>query len=356
MLSFEYIQFLNQKVLDYLPNNRIKTGNKYNFRCPFCGDSKKSLNKKRGWWYINTASYYCFNCGCGMSGIKFLEAISGSNYTDIHKEYTRLFLKSGLNIKLSADIIDTNKTDLFHLKSIINPDYKNPLSEKALEYLENRKVLEAPFFNDKLYSCYTKDKSEEFILIPWKLNGVEAYYQINDFQHLHSLKYIFPKNKKKLIAGLDNIDITFPYIFVFEGYYDSVFVKNGVCVGTKAITDFQLNIIRERYPKHQIVISFDNDLAGIQSMIKLLKTNNNFKYFKWFNKNTKEKDINDFIKAKENVNIFSDIKILEKLTVDRLTMKMYLIQNGYWKSNIILKNNFKNTYNDTNSFWKKRKI
>ena len=73
------------------------------------------------------------------------------------------------------------------------------------------------------------------------------------------MKYIFPKGTKKTIAGLDNIDVSFPYIIVFEGYYDSVFVKNGVCVGTKAITDYQLSLIKQRYPHHQIVISFDND-------------------------------------------------------------------------------------------------
>lgn len=64
--------------------------------------------------------------------------------------------------------------------------------------------------------------------------------------------------------------MSFPYIFVFEGFYDSVFVKNGIAVGTKAITDYQLSIIKDRYPKHQVVISFDNDESGIQSMERLL--------------------------------------------------------------------------------------
>lgn len=57
------------------------------------------------------------------------------------------------------------------------------------------------------------------------------------------MKYLFPKDKKKLIAGLDNIDISWPYIIVFEGFYDSLFVKNGICSGTKSITDYQLKLI-----------------------------------------------------------------------------------------------------------------
>ena len=100
MISYEYIQFLNKKVLEYLPHNYIKVGNKLNMRCPLCGDSKKSATKKRGWWYSNTASFYCFNCSTGMSGIKFLEYISGNSYEQIKKEYFKMRFKHGINTSL----------------------------------------------------------------------------------------------------------------------------------------------------------------------------------------------------------------------------------------------------------------
>lgn len=350
--------FLNERVLQYLPSSFVRNGNKMNGRCPFCGDSKKSSTKKRGWYYFSSSSYYCFNCGTAMSGIKFLQALSGADYQEIRKEYAKLFLKSGLRNDLSSHFeIPTEEIDVFKLKSIINPDWKNPLSENALNYLRQRKVIDAPFFQDQLYSSYSKDKSKEFILIPWILNGVEAYYQVNDFMKYNNLKYIFPKNKKKLVAGLDNIDVSWPYIIATEGYYDSLFVKNGIALGTKAITDSQLKIIRERYPHHQIVISFDNDDAGIEAMTKMLKNNCQFKFFKWFNQNTKEKDLNDYVVAKNNVNMFADEKVLERLIVDKLQMKMFLIQNGLWKSFEKPKFAFKQQNNhDTSSFWKKRKI
>lgn len=332
MLSYEYIQFLNEKIIDYLPAQKWKHGNRWNFRCPLCGDGVHG--KHRGWWYMKNASYYCFNCGTGMSGIKFLQAVSGKDYTEIQREYVKLFLKSGLNPSLSSDynIPQEHEQSLFDLKPAVKPEWKKPLTEKAVQYLEGRKVLEAPFFDNQLYSCFAKNGKEEYILIPWTLCGVEAYYQLNDFQKLHSMKYIFPKDQKKLVCGLDNIDVSFPYIFVFEGFYDSVFVKNGIAVGTKAITDYQLSIIKDRYPKHQVVISFDNDESGIQSMERLLSRQNDFKYFKWFDKGTKEKDINDYILAKQDVNMFSEPSVLEKMIVDRLMMKMFLVQNGLWKS------------------------
>lgn len=330
MISYEFGQFLNEKVLDYLPANKVRVGDKWNFRCPICHDSAKSATKKRGWWYNASHSYYCFNCSTGMSGIKFLEFISGNDFTEIKKEYTRLFLKSGLSAGLSSTYqIPSSEPSLFELQPIVKPEWKNPLSEEAKAYLDSRLVTKSPFFHNDMYS-WKNSKGNEYILINWVLNGIDAYFQLNDFKKHGSIKYIFPKDKKKTVYGLDNIDMSFPYLFVFEGVYDSLFIKNGLAVGTKAITDYQLRLIKERYPKHQIVVSFDNDKAGLDAMCKLVKINENLKFFKWFDSSTKEKDINELIISKNDVNIFNDPAVLEKMTIDKLKMKLYLIQNNCW--------------------------
>lgn len=52
------------------------------------------------------------------------------------------------------------------------------------------------------------------------------------------MKYIFPKDSKKLVFGLDNIDVSWPYVICFEGVYDSLFVKNGIATGTKSLSDY----------------------------------------------------------------------------------------------------------------------
>lgn len=125
MLSFEYRQFLNEKVLEYLPPGYVKVGDKINMRCPICGDSKKSATKKRGWWYSATSSFFCFNCSTGMSGIKFLQFLSGQNYEDIKKEYTKLFLRSGLSSSLSATYdIPKSEPSLFEMKQVVKPEWK----------------------------------------------------------------------------------------------------------------------------------------------------------------------------------------------------------------------------------------
>jgi DNA primase len=343
MLSYEYIQFLNEKLLQYIPQPYVRVGDKVNFRCPLCGDSKKSSTKKRGWLYTQSCSYYCFNCGTSLSGIKLLQYLSGNDYESIKREYVKLFLKSGQSTSLSS-YVETphDEPNIFNPQRILNPDLKKPLSQKAIEYLSKRKILSAPFLKEKLFSTYSDNNpNEEFILIPWKLNGIDAYYQVNDFLKIRSLKYMFPKNKKKLLYGLDNIDPQYKKIFVFEGVYDSLFVKNGIASGTKSITDYQLKIIKNRWPNHEICVSFDNDAAGFGSIKKLIEKNTNFSFFKWFNETTKEKDINDYILAINNINAFVDQNVLDTMIIDKLQMKLWMMRTGNWKDeqrNNIIKN------------------
>ena len=334
MQSYEYTQFLIEKIMQYLPQPYVRVGDKINCRCMVCGDSKKSATKKRGWIYMQNASYYCFNCGVSMSGIQLVKLLSGTDYDSIHREYVRLFLKSGHDSSLSAAIWKPKVDDepsVFNIKPILDPQLKKPLSDKAKEYLSKRKVLEAPFLKETLFSTYAKDGEEEFILIPWKMNGIDAYYQVNDFLKLHQMKYMFPKNKKKLLYGLDNIDPSYKKIFVFEGVYDSLFVKNGIASGTKSLTDYQRRLINERWPHHEICIAFDNDAPGFAATMKMIEKDAASKFFMWFDSTTQAKDINDYILSIGNVNAFTDAKKLDSMTYDKLQMKLWMIQNGKWK-------------------------
>lgn len=332
MKSYEYIQFVDEKAMLYMPQPNYKVGDKVNFKCPFCGDSKKSETKRRGFFYLRTGSYYCFNCGISLSGIKFIEALSGSDYHEIRREYVRLFLKSGLSGQLSSySEKPDSEPSLFNFKDAVKPAWRNPLTKDAMAYLEGRGLFKTPFLKDPLYSVFSKAGDREYILIPWRVNGVDAYYQINDFKKFGPMKYIFPKNTKKLVYGIDNVDPSYGKIFVFEGVYDSLFVKNGVAVGTKSITEYQLNLLRTRWPDHQLCISFDNDRPGLESLVKYVSKGGNFRFFRWFNANTKQKDINEYVVARNDFKSFADPKILDRLVCDRLQMKMYLLENGLWE-------------------------
>lgn len=333
-MDYEHKAFLAEKIMQYLPQPYVNVNGRVNVRCPFCGDSKKSSTKKRGWVYMDKdCSYYCWNCGISMSGIKLLKALSGPDYESIHREYIDLFLKSGLSSSLSStSYVDPEEPNVFSLKSAIDPSMKHPLTSRATAYLKSRLVLDAPFLKEPLFSALPKDKpDEEYILIPWKVNGIDAYYQINDFLKIRQMKYIFPKNKKKLLYGLDNIDPSYGKIFVFEGVYDSLFVKNGIASGTKSITEYQMKLISQRWPHHEVCIAFDNDNAGFAATMKMVETGRAAKIFKWFDESTPEKDINEYVVSHNDVNAFSDVKKLDSMVMDKLQMKLWMTCNGKWK-------------------------
>lgn len=334
MISEDYKQFVNEKVWDYLPPSKTKVGDDISFRCPFCGDSKKSSTKKRGHYSLTKCAFHCFNCDVSMSGLKLLQALSGAAFDDIKTEYIKLKLKNNGFIFSKKDLAEpSNLSCLQNLKNIIKPEWKNPLSEKAQQYLANRSVSKAPFLKDKLYSVYDKSQNE-YILIPWRINGIDCFYQLNDFQKIDKFnrKYIFPPKTEKPVFGLDNIDLSWNKIIVFEGVYDSLFVKNGICCGGKNLTDYQYNLIKERYPKQQIVIALDNDEAGLTSAGRMIKKDpGKFHFFKWFDVNTKAKDINDYVLQTGNTQMFADKNILDKMIVSSVEMKMFLLQKGYWK-------------------------
>ena len=336
MISIEFRDWVNDKVVDYLPKNSVRTGDKINCRCPLCGDSKKNVMKKRGYYYLKTASYHCFNCDASLTGMKLLEHLSGSDYTSLRNEYMKM-MYDGKHFRYAIAPSSKDKKDslLFDLKNVVKPEWKKPLSDKAKAYLSNRKIFDAPFLKDEFYSYFSK-KGDEYILIPWKLNGYECYFQLNDFEKHNKMgmKYIFPKNMDKMIFGLDNIDLSKNYIIITEGVYDSLFLPNAICVGGRFLTEKQHQIIKKRFPKMELVYSYDNDKAGLESMAKVLsdkKSCNDFKFFKWFSDDTKEKDINDYILSHNDVNIFKNDKYVESCIIDPIIMKMWLMKKGYLK-------------------------
>ena len=48
---------------------------RFNFACPYCGDSTTSSLKKRGNLYLKDMGFHCFNCGKHTNYIKLLRIL-----------------------------------------------------------------------------------------------------------------------------------------------------------------------------------------------------------------------------------------------------------------------------------------
>ncbi len=71
-----YIKGLIQNILNKEFSNQQKRrideyADRLNMACPYCGDSSKSVHKKRGNLYFNKLFYICFNCDKKTSFDKF---------------------------------------------------------------------------------------------------------------------------------------------------------------------------------------------------------------------------------------------------------------------------------------------
>ena len=81
MSSYIDLKYINE-VSGRLSQFKKKGDYLYNFRCPHCGDSKKSKTKARAYLYRvkNDMFFKCHNCGEGQSLTNFLKFLDNKKY------------------------------------------------------------------------------------------------------------------------------------------------------------------------------------------------------------------------------------------------------------------------------------
>lgn len=306
MSMVELNNYMVEMVYEYIPHIKRVGSNKLNFKCPLCGDGKKSTSH-RGWFYIDTGTYYCWNAGCiasdhGMSGIQFLSLISGKSPREIKIE---LFKNSGFfqnkpntqinnKIALFDDEEESKNKSGSVMDKIDNGEWKTELPKSVNDYIANRKLLKAPYIPNDFHFYF--DIKHTRLVIPW----TSEYYQeriILDSQKNES-KYMFPSNIKKPIFGLNMIDPNFKYIFLLEGVFDSIWVKNGLAIGSLHLSNYQKDLLKEYKNDYTIVYMPDNqrvDKSARETTIKLCKENPFEKIFLWPEQLNKFKDVNESV-------------------------------------------------------------
>ena len=266
----------------------------FNFRCPYCGDSRKSQSKARGYFYRKKNDYFyrCHNCGKGTTFGKVLEYID----TMMYKEYIMERYKG-----------DAPKTEApeFNFKAPkfkkIDPKLENltPINKlngghPARQFVESRQLPEE-FYSD-LYLCpkffeWSKIQSQQEhprLVIPFRDESGEVFAAQGRAFGKESPKYLTIKfQDKPKIFGLDRVDFAKRY-YVVEGPLDSMFLDNCLAV---AGADF-------RYlPPGDTTIVLDNEPRSreiIKQMERLIHQEHELVI--WPTTIT-QKDINDMVLA-----------------------------------------------------------
>lgn len=293
----KYVSLVSVKLEQF----KLKKNYLWNFRCPFCGDSKKSKLKARAYVYRQKSnlSFVCHNCGHSCSFANFLKSFD----INLFKEYQLERYKNE-----SAGNVSKPNFDIARGLPIFDKQIKLPSieslsdSHSAKKYIITRKIPQKHWsrlyyaddfkkFVTDIFPEHDKSKlkeNEARIIIPFfdrdkKLLGFQGR-AVGESK----VRYITIKQNEdcKKIFGFDRVNIS-KKVYVVEGPIDSLFIENAV-----AMMDANLSSVADTI-KTNFVLVFDNEPRNKEIVRNMERAiNKNYSICIW--PTTLEcKDIND---------------------------------------------------------------
>ena len=233
LVDSKYIGLVSSRLQKF---KKVKT-DLYNFRCPICGDSKKTQSKTRGYLYAVKAdiNFRCHNCGASMTFSSFLKTIDPV----AHKQYIFERFKQGSTGR--GTVVEEPKFKFeppkFKPKINLPKASENP---RASDYLKKRKINPINFYYTDKFKAWTNtqkktfdntDKDHARIIIPLFYEDTLIGFQGRSLDPWIQPKYLtvmFHDDSPK-IYGLANIRRDAP-VFVTEGPFDSTFLLNSIAM------------------------------------------------------------------------------------------------------------------------------
>lgn len=303
-------QYVEQYIYQYVGYVKQKSNGKLVGGCPICKEGKSWGKKARFCYRPEFQSATCVNCGYSNSVIGFIADMTGLEFRQIWdetKEYDIIPRDLSYNynnfqkLKRIVDDLPENSINLFD-KLQVSYYEDNFIVRKALEYIKSRKIDTAPNKPKALYISLTDFVHKNRLVIPYYDDNKVIWYQTRRILDDDSEKYLSKMDSERSLFNIDNIDQNIPYIFIFEGAIDSMFVQNATCVsGITEEGEFMFTSLQKqqfnRYPFHERVWVLDSpfldDAARNKTEILYKKEE---KIFDWPEKLGKKcKDFNDVI-------------------------------------------------------------
>lgn len=310
----------------------------YNFRCPYCHDSKKRKTKKRGYIYRKGNDYFfrCHNCGEGTTFGNFLKFVDPGSY----KSYILEKYSEGNNAhspveKPDFDELKGNVFEHFAKEekklSVTSVD-ELPESHFARDYIRNRGIPEK-FWNEIYYTEnfkefmdadfpeHGKDDLPEDARIVLFFTDENGNIQLVSGRALADTKMRYlsvtvTEHDRKLF-GTHRLDPT-KACYVVEGQFDSLFIDNCVATG-----DSSLASVMDVFPNADWTMIYDNEPRNKDIVRQIEKTIDKGCKVVIFPEDLPEKDINDMVLAGRDVD-----KLIKENTVQGIPAMLKFIK---WK-------------------------
>jgi hypothetical protein len=325
-LQVKYLTMLSSRFRNYKQSGN----NKWQFSCPFCGDSKSRSRMARGYVLENDRGggfyFYCQKCTKSMSLPFFIKTLDPVLYKDYLKE---MMITTEIEHKAIPKLprFQPQATSKGLIKlSKLPPDH--PVRVYVRSRLIPAKETYRLFYTDKFKTFVNSNIPDKFD--PEKIGGDEARLVMPfvsrdrrlvglqgrslDPSVSNAIRYytIMLDDDAPRIFGLDKIDMN-DDILVVEGPIDSLFLDNAIA---SAGGDIEAGINKSNLDKKQVVIVYDNEPRSITTIKKMMKAiDGGYRICIW-PAHIQDKDINDMIKRM--VGEHNEELILDKCKLLRL--------------------------------------
>lgn len=273
--------------------------NVFNAECPICREGKSAGRTRRLFYFPHKEYFFCHNCSKSWRPYEWVKEVTSWTFPEIVKKneeksgevtkYTKV-IPNNTNVvipDLPENAIDlTDSAQLSFYKD-------NRYVKLALECCQNRRLFEAINSCKRFYLSLDDKVHKNRLVVPfYGENNKVVCYQTRALTQNQFPKYLTKFGEKELF-GINNIDCSIPYVFIFEGPIDSMFVKNGVAMASLAPTEKQMQQLNNLIGYEQIWV-FDNDKNNVQTAKKIEKYIKDGKtIFIWPKEFSKFKDFNE---------------------------------------------------------------
>ena len=221
-----------------------KYQNVFNAECPVCKEGK-STGRSRRLFYFPLKNYlYCHNCSKSWKPFEWVKEVTSLTIPEILKR-NKLKAEGGIQLDIktvleptkevviedlpteSIDLTDSSQISFYEADVFVN---------LALECCIKRRLFTAVNTCNKFFISLNDKVHKNRLVIPFYRDHKIACYQTRALTDKQFPKYL-TKFGEKEVFGIDNIKSEIPYIFIFEGPIDSMFVQNGIATAALTATE-----------------------------------------------------------------------------------------------------------------------
>jgi transcription elongation factor Elf1 len=321
----------------------------YNFRCPYCGDSKKNRLKARGYIYRKSNDYFfsCHNCSKSTTFGKFLQDIDSGLYNQYALErysngetgnhnYKKPDFES-LKGNAFSRFANTNQKPQNTLAAVTLPKVSDlPLEHKAVQYINQRnipkkfwsEVFYCDNFQEYIRTNYPETESdieqlpadERIVLFYTNEKGGVTNVSGRALSD-NGMRYAVAKvSEEPKIFGTHRINKE-STVYVVEGQFDSLFLNNCVASGDSNLINAANNLgakntvlVFDAEPRNKQIVKMMEKAVAVNCSICV------------FPEEIRGKDINEMIL--NGMNPEEVQRLVENNTYNGLVAKMKLSR---WK-------------------------